>query len=344
MIRKTYLLLSLCLFLGLTKLMAQQGPFQQYNFIQRSEAYQSLKGQGVQTIDDLSQPTPIPISLPFSYQFAGQQINQLNILQDGELHLIGPGSASDEVLAFSPFATDLTEKNGDGSGINSLVAYQLSGSLGNRILKIEFQRMGFAKGSVTDEISFQVWMYEARPVIEFRYGGSVLADTAAVFDFNQGGYPPTVGMAHIDWTTEQAEGIFLSGEGTQPSLVAQSGDYIPVYLSSPPAPDAVYRFCPGPFCNPNTAIVDHLPGVDLHLFPNPSRGKTRLELSLQQAESLQGAIFNLQGQRVQHLPTRHLPAGKHQLELDLSTLPNGMYLLRASLGQHALFERIQVAR
>ncbi|GAB2964090.1 hypothetical protein GCM10027048_36770 [Hymenobacter coalescens] len=76
-----------------------------------------------------------------------------------------------------------------------------------------------------------------------------------------------------------------------------------------------------------TSAVKPLAGSALELFPNPTPdGKLTLQLrGYHQAVEL--TVLNALGQVVQR---HHLPAGQAQQQLDLSTLPSGVYVLRAA--------------
>lgn len=64
----------------------------------------------------------------------------------------------------------------------------------------------------------------------------------------------------------------------------------------------------------------------LAAHPNPFNPATRLELELARREELTLAVWNLAGQRVLERPLGALPAGRHQLTLELAGQASGVYL------------------
>jgi hypothetical protein len=61
----------------------------------------------------------------------------------------------------------------------------------------------------------------------------------------------------------------------------------------------------------------------ISLSPNPA--STKLKISAELNAATNAAIFNIRGQRIRELP---LAAGKTELEVDLESLPSGLYFLR----------------
>lgn len=68
--------------------------------------------------------------------------------------------------------------------------------------------------------------------------------------------------------------------------------------------------------------------LNLQLMPNPVWDRAQLKFELTKAGSVQLAIFDLSGRRVELLQNGFLPAGEHQLSYDVQPLPAGIYWLR----------------
>lgn len=70
----------------------------------------------------------------------------------------------------------------------------------------------------------------------------------------------------------------------------------------------------------------------LKAFPNPSNSITWLTYELSQESSVEIALYNLNGQKLKTITERILMvAGKHQIEMDLSDLPPGIYICRGNI-------------
>ncbi len=65
----------------------------------------------------------------------------------------------------------------------------------------------------------------------------------------------------------------------------------------------------------------------LQVAPNPTTGQTSVLLNLDRPAALNWKLYDLTGRRVQQQPTEWLPAGEHELHLDLGGLPAGLYTL-----------------
>ena len=61
-------------------------------------------------------------------------------------------------------------------------------------------------------------------------------------------------------------------------------------------------------------------------YPNPSRGITTIPILLKEQSSVQLAVYNLQGQRIWTGNQQVLLAGKHELNIQTSNWPEGVYV------------------
>jgi thiol-disulfide isomerase/thioredoxin len=64
------------------------------------------------------------------------------------------------------------------------------------------------------------------------------------------------------------------------------------------------------------------------VFPNPAQEAASLSFSLSQATQLSIEVFNTLGQRVQYIASTEYMPGTHQLDLELSQLNNGLYIVQ----------------
>ncbi|MEL6674452.1 MAG: T9SS type A sorting domain-containing protein [Bacteroidota bacterium] len=83
--------------------------------------------------------------------------------------------------------------------------------------------------------------------------------------------------------------------------------------------------------------------VDFRLFPNPARDQLNLELSSPRPLDLRINITDLRGRQV-HPPQRMLVQGTSLQSLDISSLAEGLYLLRLSSQQGATLHTIKFKR
>jgi thiol-disulfide isomerase/thioredoxin len=65
----------------------------------------------------------------------------------------------------------------------------------------------------------------------------------------------------------------------------------------------------------------------LFIYPNPAVDKLHLEWFMPNSEEMSIQVLNMSGQQIRMLWNGHLSAGNHELSLDTSTLPPGIYCL-----------------
>lgn len=79
-------------------------------------------------------------------------------------------------------------------------------------------------------------------------------------------------------------------------------------------------------------------------YPNPARGRSTLVLTLDSAERVEVAVFDILGRRIVRLHDGPLAAGTHPVALDAAALPAGLYLVRAASASGAATRRVTILR
>ncbi|RSK43372.1 DUF4961 domain-containing protein [Hymenobacter perfusus] len=82
--------------------------------------------------------------------------------------------------------------------------------------------------------------------------------------------------------------------------------------------------------------------LQLTAAPNPAGASAQLRYTLPQAGTVQVTVSNLLGATVQTLPATRQAAGNRELELPLSNLSNGVYLVRLTTGEQQQTVRLVV--
>ncbi len=70
--------------------------------------------------------------------------------------------------------------------------------------------------------------------------------------------------------------------------------------------------------------------MDLKVYPNPAAGITTISFHAESSEDLSLTIVNLKGQALYHRDMGMVYSGENRFELDLSSLPNGLYSCQLS--------------
>jgi hypothetical protein len=99
-----------------------------------------------------------------------------------------------------------------------------------------------------------------------------------------------------------------------------------------------------------TEVGDSPPATGCSLpWPNPARSATRFALALPEAAEVQADVFSVSGRLVRRLVNGRRPAGRSEVEWDLSDgngtrVAAGIYLLRVRLGERIWTRRVTVIR
>ena len=66
--------------------------------------------------------------------------------------------------------------------------------------------------------------------------------------------------------------------------------------------------------------------TDLKTYPNPVQNTVNIDFEISEAQNVALTVFSLSGQ-IMHLDRFNVPQGKQQRAIDVSNMPNGVYLL-----------------
>jgi hypothetical protein len=95
----------------------------------------------------------------------------------------------------------------------------------------------------------------------------------------------------------------------------------------------------------NVGIEDghHLEEISIGFpSPNPSKGKTSLTFSLNEAKQLQIVVYNLLGVKIQEIENSGFSKGKHEVKWDTGGYINGMYFVVVSDGKQIAQRKLLV--
>jgi hypothetical protein len=79
-----------------------------------------------------------------------------------------------------------------------------------------------------------------------------------------------------------------------------------------------------------STVVESSMSIDFNIYPNPIQNQLQLQYDLLDSEEVNLQILDLLGREIKTFSLGHCPVGQHQLNLDLSDLENGTYLLDLS--------------
>lgn len=279
---------------------------QTYTFSQTSGTYTNLQSPFVLSQAGWDYMDSYNLALTFPFVFGNNTQNLIGI--DGK-GLAGFQFGASGILAL---ATDLEDRA--ISGQPSTIGYEISGSTGNRILKIEWKNAGFVDGTASDFINFQLWLYEGSNKVEMHYGTSSISSASTIFFPYQG---PAVGLTLATNPNFTISGVFLQGNPANATMATiNNGNTIP-QLNSTPANGTIYTFTPAT----TTGLAKSLQENTVTVYPNPTKGNMNID-GLQKA----GAdikVYDVLGKIVK---TLNANSATHTC-LDLEDLKTGTYFL-----------------
>ncbi len=83
----------------------------------------------------------------------------------------------------------------------------------------------------------------------------------------------------------------------------------------------------------------------LTIFPNPSSGKTMISLDVKHSDNFEIIISNISGKKIcEEISLRKIPEGKKEIELDLSSLANGMYLVECRSENGSVYRKLLIEK
>ncbi|SRX52749.1 T9SS type A sorting domain-containing protein [Aequorivita sp. CIP111184] len=286
-----------------------------YEFETENIAYQNLVGSTSLNNGEVWDDPGYTIPLGFNFTISSHTFDIIYIVEwsfGGELS--NEQIDSGILTLISPIAQDIADL-GLGSGISqSNISYKTEGSPGNKILKIEWNNIGFLDDSTeSDFMNFQLWLYEGSNIIEYRYGPNQINNPSESFEGISG---PLVTLAislNIDEGELVDNGYVVEGDPANPAVaVVAAGDfYDGDYLQGAIPDGMVYRFTPQPLS------IEDFTQNNFQISPNPASEFLNIETQL---SNYNFSIYNSLGQKVIGALSTN--------QIDISNLSNGIYYIK----------------
>lgn len=285
-----------------------------YEFQTENVTYQNLVNSISLNNGEIWDDPEYTVPLGFELILGGRSCNTIYFPEDG----IG-GSLATTPFSFGtraiiiPIGQDLVDL-GETTGTSlSPISYKIDGTMGNRILKIEWNNAGFwDDSSASDFINFQVWFFEGTNSIEFRYGPNQVNNPQESYEEEDG---PVVAFAPLydsDNGIFTEDGYFLTGNPTNPNVVILTGDDEPEGSLVGNIPDGtVYRFIPQPLS------VDDFSKIGFQIYPIPTSEYLNIKT---QSIDYNFNIYNSLGQKMN--------VSSVDNRIDVSNLSNGIYFIK----------------
>ena len=292
-----------------------------YEFSVFTETYENLDNgtslNNGQTWDDPGYTIP----LGFDFQIGSITLDTLFITEDGLGGIVSTQEFVDTppVGILGPVFQDIIDRGFTSAVSLSPISFQSDGEVGSRIVKIEWNNVGFFENNDgNDFINFQMWLYEGTNQIEYRYGPNEINDPVNSFEDLSGLQVALIPLFPTEEGTNlQEDAYILSGDPSDPEFViipvGTNTESVDTFALTGTAPDGtVYRF------TPETLSIAENSLEEINLFPNPSSDFFRIS-NIQDDTRLE--IYNNLGQRV-------LTFDEAADTYDISELSQGIYIVR----------------
>lgn len=267
------------------------------------------------------------IPIGFNFWYFHEYIDTLYFFEESAAMLSTSNVEGGFHKLIFPFGAMLIDRGYGTQQSLSPLSYELSGEPGNRILKIEWQNVGFgfeydAINTLNDYVNFQLWLYEASGNIELHFGPlSIIHPEFAYIDVSG---PSVALIPQYDYEedTVSSASLWLQGNPGSPVMV-QTAEFISLEGSIPP--NTVYHFknlTVGGIINPlNSAVV----------YPNPAKDYLTIHLSSNAISIAEISICDINGRIVYQAIQNPNQSG--ELQVPVSELKNGVYQLVIRQGE-----------
>lgn len=217
-----------------------------YNLVVKKELYTDLDDP-ISLAEDFWDDPDWTIDLPFEFTLIDRKVNQLVNDESFGMEILSPDL---EVTLF-PMITDAIDRGIDEDTSLSSIGYQISGEVGNRVVKIEWRNAGLIgeeeiRDEYTNFVNIQVWFYELDESIELRYGKSFIDTPDSLVYDDVLTQKPFIGVVTVTRGAGN-ESFGLNGDVLNPeikmTLFTPDTLFIPTMGIHPPD-SMVYRFEP----------------------------------------------------------------------------------------------------
>jgi hypothetical protein len=290
---------------------------QNYTFSNLTGTYSDLTGTTSISNGEIWDDPEYTLALPFPFVINGSSMNSINV-SDG---FITQNASTTILQTLAPLAMDLLDRGDNGTTSLSPISYKTDGTVGNRILKIEYKNCGsFYDANLTMFINFQVWLYESTNIIEYRYGPNSITNASIFYDGDTGA---VVGLGGSDINENISNAHFLVSTASNPTL-STSVNIIPI-TGTPPA-NTIYRF------TPTTLNNSEISSSLMTLYPNPFNDYIVIE-GLKSNFSFD--IYNVSGKLIQS--NQEATSGT---QIDTKSFQSGIYILKIVSENETIVKKI----
>jgi hypothetical protein len=315
----------ICVFFFSVNLFAQT----EFEVITRSEVYEDLDNPISLTNGLVWDDPDLVIPLGFDFELSSNIFNTLYINEEfssGAEVTLSPSDFNNSPI-FAPTTLDYIDRGLELNVSESDISYKLVEGDEGKILKIQWKNVGFYNDETREDfMNVQMWLYENLNKIEYHYGSVQISNADEVYDFLSGTSVAVASSYDLlnDGFLDNA--YFLTESPDDPTvetiLAGQSLDE-PYVLNGTIPENTVYEF------RNTTLNISSFIDLDFDLYPNPVSEIINIKTNLSKFET---EIYTLLGQVVL--------LNSNEKEINISHLPNGIYLVRINSNNNTFTKKI----
>ncbi len=271
-------------------------------------------------------------SFGFNFVINGQTNAALTVKGGGGVNFPGSGFKELQVF-FTPFGGYLLRDRGTNTSLSD-ISYEVSGSNGNKVMKVQWKNAGFVQwystSNTTDYVNFQIWLFEADHHMEIHFGSSKASPGTYGYPVNTSNSNPGP-CINLDY--EQCSSVFnINGPADLPSYMFYnlcSPNYS--FLQGTPSNGIIYNILP----SLATATTEARSSYVLTVFPNPA--KDNLQISNVPADIKAITLVNISGQTYE---TNYTYNSASEVQFSLNNLPDGIYFVKMiTVSEQLLYQK-----
>jgi len=258
-IRKYYyrILWVLLLLMGSANLTPAQ--VSSYNFSQAAGTYVALTGATAIYATATDDAVSANIAIPFSFIYNGTGYTDCRVSTNGFLTL---GTATTPgTTVYTPISSTVPAYNtaisGLGRDLNSKVRYQTLGVSPNQVFVVEWYDVyRYAVGN-TENINFQIRLYETSNVVEVQYGSTSTPNTTFTTGSSEVGLKSasTTSYNNVTFTNATLSGYSYTNNWNSLVVGSSQSDLVGITTTVAPASGSILRWTPSSCTQVTTAVT-----------------------------------------------------------------------------------------
>lgn len=261
------------------------------------------------------------IPFGFEFQYFDTIVNNISISETGLGGLLTFGDLDSEVHpVFVAYGADVVDRGYASNVSESNISYLVDGQEGSRILKIEWNNVGFYSDLFENNVSsdfanFQAWFYEGSNDVEIRIGSFSIENPSLSLDGETGLFISL--WNDVDFNSETfGEILVLDGDPISPILLDISDNYYYYSSLNGLTPEGtIYRFS-----RQTSSVQEQLTDDIISFYPNPVVDNISISVNEKDVNITKIRILNSSGQVV-------LKEKYSGPQIDVSSLVPGAYFL-----------------